>query len=178
MQTKTKSSTHSVWTVRLDRSVERLLVALTYLSGAILVFMAASVVIEVVMRYFLGRPTRWVVEFSEYMLLYMAFLPAAWVLNKDKHVKIDLVLALLPDRAQTTVNALTSVIGAFLCGLFFWSSAALTWETFRSSEVLFRAVHVPKWAVLVAVPIGTLLLTVQFIRRTGRYLKGLGRAPK
>jgi TRAP-type C4-dicarboxylate transport system permease small subunit len=138
--------------------------------------MAGSVVFEVIMRYFLNRPTRWVLEFSEYMLLYMAFLPGAWVLKREGHVRIDLLLNVFSPKVQTMINTVTSGIGVLLCGLFFWFSATLTWETFQSGEILFRAVHVPKWSVLVAIPIGLLLLTFQFGRRVGLYWRGFGTA--
>lgn len=149
----------------MGRVLDRLLQATSYLAGALLLCLGTSVVVEVVMRYFLNRPTRWVVEFSEYMLLYMAFLGGAWVLRSDGHVKIDLLVEMLPPSVQATLYRITSWVGALVCGLFFWSSASFTWETFESGEVLFRAVHVPKWAVLLVIPVGLFLLMLQFVRR-------------
>ena len=149
----------------MARLLDRLLQASSYLAGAILVFMGASVVFEVVMRYFVNRPTRWVVEFSEYMLLSMAFLAGGWVLRSEGHVKIDVLVEVLPPRVQTILHRTTSWVGALVTGLFFGFSAAFTWETWQSGEVLFRAVHVPKWMVLLVIPVGLLLLTLQFVRR-------------
>ena len=153
------------WASRMGRILDCLLQATSYLAGGILLFMGASVVTEVVMRYLLNRPTRWVVEFSEYMLLYMAFLGGAWVLRSEGHVKIDLLVETLSSNVQAVFYRVTSWVGALVCGLFFWFSASFTWETFWTGEVLFRAVHVPKWAVLLVIPAGLLLLTLQFIRR-------------
>jgi TRAP-type C4-dicarboxylate transport system permease small subunit len=149
----------------MARVLDRLLQATSYLAGAILVVMGASVIFEVVMRYVFTRPTRWVVEFSEYMLLAMAFLAGGWVLRSEGHVKIDLLVEALPARLQAVLHRTTSWVGALVTGLFFWFSASFTWETWQSGEVLFRAVHVPKWMVLLVIPVGLLLLTLQFIRR-------------
>lgn len=149
----------------LGRGVDRLLDAMTYVAAGLLLVMCASVIFEIFMRYLLNRPTRWVVEFSEYMLLYMAFLAGAWVLRSEGHVKIDLLVEVLPPNVQTVLHRTTSWVGALVCGLFFWFSATFTWETFETGEVLFRAVHVPKWIVLLVIPIGLLPLTLQFIRR-------------
>lgn len=152
----------------MTKLLDRLLVAAFYLAGAILLCLTASVVVEVVMRYLLNRPTRWVVEFSEYMLLYMAFLGGAWVLREEGHVRIEVLTDVLPRRAQAAIHVVTSWVGALVSGLFFWFSASFTLETFASGEILFRAVHVPKWAVLVVIPVGLLLLTLQFVRRAWR----------
>ncbi len=157
----------------LGRGFDRLLIALTYLAGGILLFMGASVLYEVFMRYLFNTPTRWVIEFSEYMLLYMALLAGAWVLKGEGHVKVEMLVDILPRKTRTILHVVTSWVGAGVCGLFLWYSAYLTWETFWSGEVLFRAVHVPKWAVLVSIPIGLLFLVLQFIRRSFSFPGGV-----
>ena len=53
------------------------------LAGVLLIFLMLSVTLEVGLRYFLGRPTSWVVEICGYTLLYIPFLAAAWVLRTD-----------------------------------------------------------------------------------------------
>ena len=155
------------------RAFDRLLVWQTYLAGGILLFMGASILYEVFMRYLFNAPTRWVIEFSEYMLLYMPLLAGAWVLKGEGHVKVEMLVDVLPQKAQVALHAVTSWVGAVVCGLFFWYSAYLTWETFQRGEVLFRAVHVPKWAVLVSIPIGLLFLVLQFIRRSFSFPGGV-----
>jgi TRAP-type C4-dicarboxylate transport system permease small subunit len=149
----------------LGRAFDRLIIGLSYLAGGILLFMGAAVLYEVFMRYLFNAPTRWVIEFSEYMLLYMALLAGAWVLKGEGHVKVEMLVDALPRKARAVLHVVTSWVGAFVCALFFWYSASLVLEQFMTGEVLFRAVHVPKWAVLVSIPIGLLLLTAQFIRR-------------
>ena len=56
-------------------------------AGMVLLFlMMLSVCWEVFSRYYLGRGTAWVIEFSEYSILFMTFLGTAWLLRKDGHV--------------------------------------------------------------------------------------------
>jgi TRAP-type C4-dicarboxylate transport system permease small subunit len=162
------------WLSVAGQVLDSMLITLTYLAGGLLLFMTGSVVFEIVMRYFFNSPSHWVVEISEYMLLYIAFLTGAWVLKREGHVKIDMLVKALPPRAQAVLNTVTSGIGFLVCSLFFWVSFSLTWETFVTGEVLFRAVHVPKWAVLVVIPVGLLLLALQFVRRAWLYATGSG----
>ena len=161
----------------LDRAFDRLVTVLGYLAGGILLFMGASVFYEVFMRYLFNNPTRWVVEFSEYMLLYMALLAGAWVLQRDGHVKVEMLVEVLPRKAQAVLHTVTSWVGAAVCALFFWYSAFLVLEQFQTGELLFRAVHVPKWTILVSLPIGLFLLTVQFIRRSFSFTDGVDKDP-
>lgn len=147
------------------RALDTAIMAFTLLAVAILVALVASVSFEVVMRYFLNRPTRWVVEFSEYALLYLAFLAGAWVLREEGHVKVDMLVEILPPRIRAIVLLVTSLLGMATCAAFFWVSTAFLIELYDSGEVLFRSVQVKKWAVMAVMAPGLLLLALQFLRR-------------
>ena len=78
--------------------------ALALVAGVVTVFVMLAINYEVFMRYFLNRPTLWTLEISEYSLVYITFLGAAWVLRKDGHVKIDLLVRVLKPRSQIILN--------------------------------------------------------------------------
>ncbi len=153
-----------------SRVLDFLIFAGAVLAVAILVALVASVAFEVVMRYFLNRPTRWVVEFSEYALLWLAFLGGAWVLREEAHVKVEMLVETLPARAQEITHIVTSLVGMVMCALFCWVSAVFILELYDSGEVLFRSIQVKKWAVMSVMAPGLLLLTLQFMRRAWRGL--------
>ena len=150
---------------KADRLLDGALHVFVVAAVAILVALVCAVTFEVVMRYGFNKPTRWVVEFSEYSLLYLAFLGGAWVLKEEGHVKVELLIDMLPTRVRETLHTITSLVGAGVCGLFCWVSAAYIWEIYGTGEILFKSVMVKKWLIMVIIPPGLLLLTLQFIRR-------------
>jgi TRAP-type C4-dicarboxylate transport system permease small subunit len=133
--------------------------------------MMLAVVYEVVMRYFLGRPTIWVVELSEYSLLFITFLGATWVLRREGHVKLDLVLGRLNPRTQVLLNIITSVLSAAICLALLWYSAEVTWDHFQSGWIRPKVLNIPSAYILVIIPVGSLLLFIQFLRRSYEYLR-------
>lgn len=142
-----------------------MLYAFVVAAVAILVALVCGVTFEVVMRYAFNKPTRWVVEFSEYALLYLAFLGGAWVLKEEGHVKVELLIEVLPPHIREALHVITSLAGAGVCGLFCWVSSQYIWEIYSSGEILFKSVLVKKWAIMAIIPPGLLLLTLQFVRR-------------
>ena len=154
----------------LSRALDFVIVACAVLAVAILVALVASVAFEVVMRYFFNAPTRWMVEFSEYALLWLAFLGGAWVLREEAHVKVEMLVEILPPRTREIIHVVVSVVGMATCALFFWVSAVFIVELYGSGEVLFRSIQVKKWAVMSVMAPGLLLLTLQFMRRAWRAL--------
>ena len=156
----------------LQRLLDRMLVVTVVVAGGLVVYLAVTLDFEIVMRYFFNRPTTWVIDFSEYALLYITFLGAAWVLSKEGHVKIDLLLNALSPRNQQVLNTITSLLGAGACAVFLWLSLWVSWEAFEAGHIFWRATIIPKWPILIVMPIGSLFLTIQFLRRAWLYARG------
>lgn len=135
-------------------------------ASILLTFALLSVCLEVILRYFLGQPTIWVVEITEYILLFITFLGAAWVLKREGHVKVDLISNRLNSRAQTFLETVTSIISAIVCLVLAWYTAQLTWDYFQRNVEVIAVFKVPKAPILAIIPLGYFLLFIQFIRRS------------
>ena len=162
-----------IWT-KAGIIFDRTLSCFAFLAGALLIFMMLSVSADVFMRYFLNQPIFWVVEINEYAILYTTFLGAAWVLAKEGHVKVELAVDHLRPKHQAMAGAVTSILGAAACGVLVWFSAEATWNHYISGvwdpgDLL----EVPTAYVMVIIPVGGLLLFVQFLRRSCRFLEKL-----
>lgn len=145
----------------------RIMDIMVVMAAVLLIFTMLSIGTEVVSRYFLNKPLFWVLEVSEYSLLFITFLGAAWLLRREKHVKMDLVLNHLGLRTQALLNIVTSIIGTIACLSLAWYSAQATWFTYRDGSVFPTDLEVPEFIILAIIPIGSLLLFIQFLRRTG-----------
>jgi TRAP-type transport system small permease protein len=150
--------------------------AFALLAVLVLVLLGAGIGFEVVMRYFFGQPTRWVNEFSEYALLWLAFLAAPWVLREDAHVKVEMLTDALSPRWRHRFHVATSLAGAAICALFFWVSTGYVMEIRGSGELLFKSVVVEKWVVMAIMPPSLALLALQFARRAWQAPRALAAA--
>lgn len=141
------------------------------LACALLIFIMLAVCAEIVMRYFLNAPILWVVEISEVILLYITFLGAAWLLRREGHVRIDMLLTRLPPKAQVLLNIITSTIGILMWLALTWYSIVVTLDLFQRGVLTPTVLHLPKFAIIVIIPVGSLLLAIQFLRRAWGYRK-------
>jgi len=150
---------------------DRIIDAAALLAGMMVIFLMLSVSLEVALRYFWGRPTSWVGEIAGYILLYIPFLIAAWILKRDGHVKMDLLLDRLNPKMQCLLNVVTSVTSAVIC-------LVLTWFGLRSS-IYFHSLNyktptvlmLPKGLIIGIIFVGCFLLSIQFLRRAYGYWK-------
>lgn len=140
------------------------------ISGVILAAVTLIISAEVVMRYFVGRSIFWEFEVTQISMVYMTFLPAAWLLKKEGHVILDLVLNGLSPKPKALVNSVTSIISALVCLILTWYGASVTWDLFSKGIREATILQPPSFTLYIAIPIGGLLLFIQFLRRAYKYL--------
>ena len=155
---------------RLTAVFDRILNIFTAFAGFLLLFVVASVFLGIVMRA-MGRPLAWVLEVSEYSLIYICFLIAAWVLKVEGHVSIDIVTNQLKPTSRSLLTAITSAICAVVCGILTWFGTRMTWRFFLSGEFVVSVMEPPKYILLLIIAVGSFLLLIQFLRRTYKHLR-------
>jgi len=149
---------------KLGHAFDYVMVALAWVAGGFVVVMWLSINYEVVMRYFFGNPTSWVSDFNLYFIVYITMLGAAWLLKKDEHVKIEILVSRMARGTRRVMKAITSMMGAVVSGVMFWYSFQMTLGAFQMKSVFFKAVIVQRWIVFWVIPMGFLLLAIQFLR--------------
>ena len=133
--------------------------------------MTVSIFADVTLRYSINRPITWVFEATEYSLLYITFLGTAWLLKKEGHVKLDLLLNMLKPKTRTFLNIITSILLALVCLLLTWYGTASTIDHFQRGVTSVKYYEPPIFIFLMIIPIGGLLLFIQSIKRTYGYVK-------
>ncbi|MBW2063521.1 MAG: TRAP transporter small permease [Deltaproteobacteria bacterium] len=145
---------------------------MSLLACLILVFIMLSVCLEVVLRYFFNHPLVWVTEVTECLLLYVTFLGAAWLLREEGHVKVDIIVNRLKPNKVAFFGILTSMIGGFVSITLTVLGFKLTWHYFQRGMYTPTAMEIPVSIIIVIIPIGSLMLFVQFMRRTVIFTTG------
>ena len=153
----------------MSKLFDRTLFVLACAAAVILVGVTLAIDFDVVRRYIFQRPIAGVINIAEYALLFMLFLGTTWVLAKDKHVKIDVLLINLPKKVQHIVNTFSSSIAAVATLMMCLFGFIITWEAMQTNALLVKSIYVPKAAIYIVIPIGSFLLTIQCIRRARNY---------
>lgn len=144
---------------------DHLVNGMIFLAGLILVFIMFSVCMEVILRYFLNRPQMWVTEVTEVLLLYITFLGSAWLLREEGHVKVDIILNRLKPRMLALLGIFSSLIGIFVSITLTVAGFRLTWDYLERGIYTPTAMEIPVSIIIVIIPVGSLILLIQFVRR-------------
>ena len=150
---------------------DRLLDLFAILAGIIISSITVSVCAGILSRYFLNRPLSWVVEISEYGLLYMTFLAAAWVLRHEQHVSVDLVYSRFSRKNQSIASVFTSVLAGIVFLIITFYGFKVTKHQFDTKYFTPTILEAPKFIVTLIIPVGTLLLLIQIMRKVYRHIQ-------
>jgi TRAP-type C4-dicarboxylate transport system permease small subunit len=156
---------------KLNKIYNRVIELGAIIAGILLIFLMLSVTAEVALRYFLGRPTSWVVEICGYTLLYIPFLVAAWVARSDGHVRMDLMLSIFSPKAQSLMNAITSFVSAVICLLLTWYGIKVTLYFSKLGYKTPTVLMLPKSMIITIIFVGSFLLALQFLIGTFNHLR-------
>ena len=154
-----------------DKIFDDVVKYLSYLAAAMLVLMSLSISLDVVLRYTINYPIKWVFEATEYALLFITFLAATWVLQKDEHVKLDLALNAMGERLRAGINAFTSLLMALVCLVLTWSSAKYTIYLFQHDVTIIKYYTIPQFVIYFIIPVGFFLLFIQSLKRAYKYIR-------
>jgi len=162
-----------MWKILAD-TCERISRLGVILAEICLVLLLMLVFHEVIARYVLNKPTLYSVEISEYLLIFVAFMAAGWVLQEDKHVSMQAVVNLFSARVRYLCSLFTSILVLGFCSILVWQGARASVMAFKGGYHSSSLLNVPMWIPYAIIPIGSLLLALQLLVRIGRLIERSG----
>lgn len=153
---------------------DRFLAALAALAALIIGVVLVLVGYDVIARNLGLWSPGWIVDVTEYALPLATLLVAPWLTRRNEHIRIDLVVDLLPQRQARGLELLASVASAAICAFIAWYGVSVTLEAYETDALVIKTITFPEWYVYVPLPICFLLLAIENLRRAFR---GLAVAP-
>ena len=134
------------------------------LAAILIVLTTAVVAYTIFIRFFGGIGIRWSWQFAEHSMFWFPFLAAPWLLRNHKHVAVDLVLNALPEKAKKILYIVHGILGILLCLTLAYFCAMVTWNNYTRGIMEIQVVNLPKYLLLIVLPIAFLVLTLQFVQ--------------
>ena len=145
--------------------------SMAYLSGILLMAMMVIVSFAAVWRYLGYRPPVWVLQWTEYALLWIPLLGAGWLLRERGHIRIDTLITRLSPDKRRKAELIDHLLGFIVCILVFWFGTLHTVDLFQRGSWEVKGTTVVKYPIFLIIPVGALTLSIQFVRDFFREMK-------
>ncbi len=120
---------------------------------------------EVFMRYVLRAPTTWVQEVSIYLCMAVGLLGAAFALKNNHHFSITILVDRLSVQNAWRIKLLTNLMGIIYSSIFVFKGSQMAQFSYVMKDVSNGVMAIPLWIPWLLVPLGGILLTLQFINK-------------
>jgi len=152
------------------RVYERIEGYLAFLAIILLIFMTLMVTRDVIGRHFFNFPQKGAMELCENSLVWFTFLSAAWILRREKHVMVRILVDSLSSRAQAFLGIVTSIIGGIVSLTIVIFGIGAAWQTWERGIVQISTLGLPLGPLYTVIPFGCAFLVVRFGIRTYGYI--------
>jgi TRAP-type C4-dicarboxylate transport system permease small subunit len=159
---------------RLNTIFDGIIDSLAFIAGFFIFCMIMIECAEIFARYFLGKPLIWTYEAIEYMLYLVGFLGAAWLLKEKGHVAVSLLVDCMKSKTRIYLRLLVSLIGTIISLIIIWFGLISTWDCYVGHVTVVKTHPLPKYIFLIFIPIGYVLLAVEFMRQFFSEIRKLG----
>jgi TRAP-type C4-dicarboxylate transport system permease small subunit len=157
---------------RLSESCERLFATLAWIAALLLLAMVALTTADIVMRNTLRAGFPWANEVTEYTLYLTTLLTAPWLLRRGQHVRIDMLLVLVPPRVAWLFEAAADLVGLTASLGLVWYGTIMTLQSARLGSLTIKNLVFPEWWLLAPLPLCFVLLGLEFVLRFHRLIGG------
>lgn len=142
------------WLERFGRLVEN--AALVVLLGSLVLLAVGQIILREVFETGFFRAD----ELIKLLVLWLAMVGSIAATRDNRHIRIDALSHLLPDRAVTAIRLFVDVFAAIVCG-------AVAWHAWRylQLEIEFEdtvLINVPAWIAHAVVPGAFALMSYRF----------------
>ena len=138
--------------------------------------MLATVIIGVVSRYAFGKPLHFVNEYNGFFNVAVVFLPLAWVLTRAEHIRLDIVIRVLPRRAVHYLEIVTLLVSLAVIIVLVIGTTNGVIDSFANDRRSWGVMLTPLGPIELMMPVGLSLLAIQTMVIIANRIKGVGHA--
>jgi C4-dicarboxylate transporter DctQ subunit len=142
-----------------------------YLTAALIAAMTLLTFVQVVLRYVFESGLVWALEATVYMFGWLVLLGISAGVRTNGHIAVDMLTTHLNPLAQKAVALLAMGLSLLYTGLMFAASWTLV-AKLQEFGSLAHDVPLPRWVLLLSLPIGFGLLGLRLVQATIGIVRG------
>jgi TRAP-type C4-dicarboxylate transport system permease small subunit len=157
---------------RISEQYGRFLAGLALAGCAVLLLMMLVICTDVFLRNvrvvpgMLGVP--WANEVTEYALYLITMLTAPWLLRQGMHIRVDVLLRVIPRRLAWYCEWAVDVMALTCCAVIAFYGVKAVLSSHAIGGTVVKVLSVPEWWLLAPLPAAFALLAVEVLFRMQR----------
>lgn len=127
--------------------------------------MVTLAVTQIVLRQFFDGTIVWADELIKIIVLWLAMVGSIAAARDNRHIRIDVLSHMLPDKLVIATRILVDLFAAGVCGVIAWQAWRYLQIEIEWQETVL--IDTPAWIAHVVVPASFLLISYRFLVSMG-----------
>ena len=144
------------------------------ISAVMLGLMSVMILVEIFLWNLFQKTTLIADEYSAYGLAAIIFLGSGYCLKEKGHIRIPIILNLLPDKPTRVITFIATVISTVFMGYIWWYLFKMVQSTIRYNSTSGTLTNTPLWIPQSIMLIGAACFLLQMIGTTLRTYQAIG----
>jgi TRAP-type mannitol/chloroaromatic compound transport system permease small subunit len=158
------------WVRAIDRLVERIGEAVSWIALAIVVVMASNVIL----RYLFSVGSVWSQELEWHLLTPLIMFGISYALLHGEHVRVDVLYGDFSERNKLLVDFASALLSIAIALIFIWLSVKYVDQSYAIAEKSNDPGGLPyRWVLKALIPLGFALLVLQSVAVAAKTLAAL-----
>lgn len=136
--------------------------SLVLVAGIAVMLMLAITTLSVLGRYVIGAPIPDDVVMNEFLMVFVVFLPFAFVQSQRDHIMVTLFTDKLSDRAKLILDAFGFLLGFAFFAIMTYSAFHYFLDAWITGNYMEGPLSLPEWPVRFIFFVGILMFTLRF----------------
>jgi len=133
-------------------------------AGFLMAAMMITIFIDVLLRNLGYQSSAHFFTFSEYALLVMPCLGAPWLVREKGHVYVEILLMTLRPKLRHRATIGIGIACILVCAVLAWYGFEVTLRNYVLNDIDVRSMDMPRWMVVVFIPIAFSMMAIEFAR--------------
>lgn len=125
----------------------------------------ALLIVDVGMRYAVGRPSIWTSEMSQLVFGFYAVIGGGYLLAERGHVNVDIFYGRYTRKQKARVDVATSLLFFLFLAVLLYQGSSMAYESVQKFETSQSIWNPWVWPVKLAIPVAGVLLLLQGLVR-------------
>jgi len=117
--------------------------------------------LQIFLRNLFDTGIGWADPLVRVLVLWLALLGALAASRNDKHINVDVLSRLLPERARLGVRSVTSLATAIICGVVAYHALRFVLDEHEMATTAFASV--PTWALASIIPVAFAGIALRYL---------------
>jgi len=148
----------------LAKGYDAVVYGVAIVAAFLMAAMMVIITLDVVFRNLGYQSSAHFFTFTEYALLIVPCLGAPWLAREKGHIYVEILLNSLPARARRVMIWAIGLFCIAVCLTIAWYGLQVTINDYLQAEKDVRSLDMPRWMLILWIPLSFLMMALEFVR--------------